>query len=412
MTPLFTGLTNDRLNNKLLITPYERTVVREPTPGISYCVEEHELNYTPYDMFAIQLKTGFALQRLYKDAGLWNPVYESILYNGKMVRSLVIYNIKTDAVVPLTDSMVDQIEKELGLSIPFRRHVPLVDLHFPIKTMRGRTLPLWWVRSVITQLQYSSELKAFVKDNYLYLDLTEELEYKDVYAFYMQTTANFLENLYDTGTIRCSSDFASNWNLVPVKSVTPAVGRRGIMLDQNTTLFTCVWDDTRITQDKVMFLYDRLYNEGVRLNRKLIHLTVRPSTGPSTTSSGVGRHFIALKLSFIGENGMSFYFVEDGIMIDVATWEELVEVVNIIESSQDMAEEYEVITRPVYSLPVMNKSDRKGETMRSWTVPRKSYFMDDGNTVIYPVLDYYNPFVESKLVKSVNMSCETLTVLP
>lgn len=245
MAELRPGLTTDRLKSIPVKTPFERSIVDLPS---LQCQEENDFNYRTYDLFALKTKIVKPIGEILK-----KPVsigFESVRSNDRMVITITAYH--GPIFIPFNKEQSIKISRLVDRSISQRpRHCALVFLDIPSVDLKGRTVPVDFLRNIIQNFGLPEELNSVIEDDVLLIDLSDRKDYNTEYDKIQERFAIWLTDAYQSGWTYCDPRFAQLFSLIPIVS-------DEILIEH---LYEPIWNDTRITvtpKGRYPFLKDRM----------------------------------------------------------------------------------------------------------------------------------------------------------
>lgn len=283
----------DRLLDKqkaYLVTPYYKTIpeieISGPTFGPSY-------NYSDYDKFCLTTN----LQPIFSSLKLTFDLM-SLNLNDKMV--LCVIPKFNSSYFQMSEKTQNLLQKEVDFVCHNLYHLSLV-----YDVADETRYPRSWLYHIFGSLEIEGSGNPSFMDGKIYLSLDENIDYIENYTKIYDNLMIQISQLYNTGAIICTSEFAKNWNL--------DYYRNGIYLSN--------WVDTRITQDKSQFLYQIM-----TLGTYLINIPNNILT----------RHYLAKKYD-------NLVIDDQNVRVGVINLSMILEILDIISETINYEKEYNIV---------------------------------------------------------------------
>jgi len=181
-----------------MVTPYYRTTSNNKI----------RFHYKPYDLFCIHTQLQPWLYKKYKSN--YYITFESVINDTtQYIRILVHHNNQI-----VED---EEIQKEIDIIINKRKQLCLLfDSSMPLYDQKGYIISTSWIKSVYTYV--TLPIKPIYEDDKIYLDLSDKVNYIDIYNQLSLRLIRRLWKMYDRGYIvNPREDIIRNWDLVKVR---------------------------------------------------------------------------------------------------------------------------------------------------------------------------------------------------
>lgn len=248
--------------------PWYRTVPQVP-PSV-YCVEQGDLNYTPYNVFCLKTRLSDFVSQVVGEVVF---SFLSFYTGNKMSLNLVLSQyvsaveyrsaFQTMNVSPDQRRLIEQKINDILTVDPLACLLISPDIN--LVTLGGDRIPNPWIRQVLPFVMVDAQYRPFVNDDGYHVDLSawtirtpeevevdvEEMLYDEKYQQLQAEVVEKLRDMYDDGYFvvygRLSSEIADKWGFIPV--------------DNEGQLYRPNWRDRRVTTNLVEFCLARVRGE-------------------------------------------------------------------------------------------------------------------------------------------------------
>lgn len=328
----------DILENMIEIPSYFRSI-RPHT--ITEPVEEFDTFYTSYQIFCLKSRLEPVIYKLFGPYQDINFATKRKIEIDRM--QLCVRILENEKIVQLTDEQFDIISRAVKIiTTQYPNHCLFYDASQDLKLSNGIILPAAWQSSLLPYLfdEYIKELKLesyepIIDEDAIYIKwphvsnqrpsvkLTiEEFNsyekdaipsYEDRHYDNLLKFINIMKKLYMDGTIVCSRNFCSEWNLeIFIENTNEQTKEE----KNSLVLGKLLWIDTRLGIPMTQFLRDRLFSP-------VSPITLYPFI--PFRESLLEKHFISYFLSFIKDRKSNIIIGTDKIFLYVDNFKDLSE---------------------------------------------------------------------------------------
>lgn len=227
-----------------VLTPYYRNTVDMPAHR---AVAEPQNNYTPYQVFVLMSRLQYA-----HPEHILQPI--SIPRDERMVLTLRVFSGNNEAKLTPEEQQLYEAQVQQVLT-----EYPQHCLFFSGRGPFPRPYPVNWTMSILPYLELPEAYDPFIQDGVIYLNLSQEDDFRTVYDTLFVQILERLQTLYETGAVITDAAFARTWGWIPYE----LIGQRTTLTIQpqdytyDRGLYGVGWSNTKLSRDPVDFFYDR-----------------------------------------------------------------------------------------------------------------------------------------------------------
>lgn len=182
-----------------LHTPYYRPIGQEAEP-----------NHSPYQLFVLVTRLA-PLTRKLLGSGIYYQ-FVSVRDGSIMRMTLVPYRGALPA--PLSPKLKEQLEAEIKLIISQdATYCLLYSTDVPLYRTTGQPISASWIWTILPYLHYPANIPSFVRAGGVYMDLSQQNNYYDLYTNLNIQLVEEIRDWYERGYITGMGALAENYDL-------------------------------------------------------------------------------------------------------------------------------------------------------------------------------------------------------
>lgn len=372
---------NTNEHNAIIWTQFYQTIIE---PSKSYCIDGKESNYTPYQLFVLTTRLNYWIQKHW-DKNITIGFPSAVRDNKDYI---TIQPINVDGNVKPTIDMAARIQKFVNklTSQPLRGLLlmsgdSIITNNENIK--HDQLIPSDWIHSMLPYVKIASKFNPYIEKEGIMVELTNYLDYKNVFDRLIIDIVGQLRTMYSQGyIINPPLDIVKKWKLVATKS------NGSLYQPDEITRFIGplkpIWNNSKITQK-----YDGPYG----FLRSRIN-------GDSFIDLYVGENYFTKHIvsQYLLTSNITGSFSDYYVKFEAEDYSQAQKVVSMIDS---------------YSNKYSGRVIRLYTNRLSWTLLYRGIAENLGydNTTVYLTDDIKNPYIFSCVIPISDNSDEVIKTI-